>query len=52
MSEQIDEKRAMFLEKQNQILKCLEGISATDCILILGSVSKEIQNVAFVKTSN
>jgi hypothetical protein len=52
MSEQIDEKKAMMLEKQNEILKCLEGVNATDCRLILSSVSNEIQNVAFVKTNN
>jgi hypothetical protein len=52
MSEQINNKTTMLLEKQNQILKCLEGVSATDCRLILASVSNEIQNVAFVKTSN
>ena len=50
--EQIDIKIKIFLEKQNEIIKCLEGVSIADCKSILSSVTNELSNISFVKTNN
>lgn len=52
MSEKLEKTKALLLEKQNEILKCLDGVSHLNCQLILSSVKNELDNVSFVKANN
>ena len=52
MSEQIEKTKSLLLDKQGETLKCLEGVSYSNCQLILLSVKAELDNISFVKTNN
>jgi hypothetical protein len=52
MSEQIEKTKVLLLDKQNEILKCLDGVSYLNCQLILSSVKNELDNVSFVQANN
>jgi len=49
MSEQIETTKALLLNKQHEILKCLDGVSYLNCQIILESTLNELKNSSFVK---
>lgn len=50
MSEQIEKTKSILLDKQNEILKALDGVSYINCQLIISSVKQELDNISFVKS--